>query len=125
MTLFDTITSIQPASHASPSLTESVKPSKLRQKGATQATSSLTKTPETKPTKPKRTQSKKILRDVWLTREYCIKVFKLEPADVPREKVLDYFERHKMKWEFVDKNSVQYLDWQKCWYGRYGDKESK
>lgn len=60
-----------------------------------------------------------------MKREYCVKVFHLEPADVPKEKVLDYFERHKMKWEEVVPSSVQYLDWQKCWFGKYADKEDK
>ena len=46
-------------------------------------------------------------------------MFHLEPKDIPYEKMVDYFERHKMKWEKVDMTSIRYQEWDKCWFGSY------
>lgn len=125
MTFTDIISSIQPSSSASKPSIESaflfVEPRKYKKlaKKTALVTNSTQKEPSSRGHKTKKGD---VTREIWLTREYCVKMFHAEPADVPREKVLDYMERHKMKWEAVSDKLTRFQNWDNCWYGVYVEK---
>lgn len=125
MTFTDIISSIQPSSSASKPSIESgfqfVSPRKFKK--LAKKTSHAQKTTQKEPSsKPGKTKKGEVTREVWFTREYCIKMFHAEPQDVPKDKVMDYMERHKMKWEAVSDKLTRYQNWDNCWYGVYVEK---